>query len=74
MNPKSDPATTLLLAILIILFAFLLLIGLAIKITQLYRELKYINLEIGRTTGEEQKYWKQEKRRLWLSLLPFHGR
>ena len=34
-------------------------------------ELKELNAEIGRCTGEELKYYKRRRRRLWLSLLPF---
>ena len=34
-------------------------------------ELKRLNIEIGRTTGEEQKMWRTRRRKLWLSLLPF---
>lgn len=35
------------------------------------RELRYINMEINRTTGREQAHWKKKKKRLLLSLLPF---
>ena len=34
-------------------------------------ELRRLNIEIGRTAGEEQKMWRTRRRRLWLSLLPF---
>ena len=34
-------------------------------------ELKRLNIEIGRTTGEEQKRWRALRRKLWLSLIPF---
>lgn len=33
--------------------------------------LKYLNSEIGRTDGSERRYWKRQKRRLWLSIIPF---
>ncbi|MBQ9841872.1 MAG: hypothetical protein IJO42_02050 [Clostridia bacterium] len=39
-------------------------------------ELKYLNIEIGRSEGREQKHWIKRRRRLWLSILPFfhyHG-
>ena len=35
------------------------------------QELRYLNNEIGRTSGKERKRWKARKRRLLLSLLPF---
>ena len=74
MTPEIDPIIILLLAIIIAFFAVLLLVGLTMKIKEFSLELKYINMEIGRTTGAEQRRWKREKRRLWLSLLPFYRR
>lgn len=74
MPLENDPATNLLLIIIIAFVVVLLLVGLTMKIDEFSRELDYINREIGRTTGAEQKYWKREKRRLWLSLLPFFRR
>lgn len=74
MNPEIDPIINLLLAIVIFFFAILLLVGITMKITEFSRELDYIKREIGRTSGGEQRYWKREKRRLWLSLLPFFRR
>lgn len=35
------------------------------------RELKYIEIEIERTEGREQKYWKKKKKKLLMSLIPF---
>ncbi len=35
------------------------------------KELRYIKMEIGRTEGSEQKFWKRKKKKLWLSLFPF---
>ena len=74
MTQKLDVITAALLAIALAFFAILFLTALAIKIRDFTHELNYINREIGRTTGGEQRYWKQEKRRLWLSLLPFYRR
>lgn len=34
-------------------------------------ELKRLNIEIGRTEGEEQKKWRVLRRKLFLSLIPF---
>ena len=54
---------------------FLILFGLLIKallvLKDFSQELKYLNCEIRRSTGEERKYWIRQRRRLWLSLLPF---
>lgn len=74
MNPELDTVTNVLLAIMIAFFAVLLLVGLTTKINEFSRELNYLNREIARTEGSEREYWKHEKRRLWLSLLPFYRR
>ena len=74
MNPEFDPVINLLFAIIILFLAVLLLVGLVAKIFEFSKELDYINLEIRRTTGEAQQFWKWERRRLWLSLLPFYRR
>ena len=71
MNPELDAFTNVLLAIVIAFFAVVLLVGLTIKINDLSHDLDYLNREIARTEGAEREYWKREKRRLWLSLLPF---
>ncbi len=73
MNHETDPV--ILLVIIVAAFiGILLLFSIAVKINEFSHDLDYINCEIGRTTGGEQRYWKREKRRLWLSLLPFYRR
>lgn len=52
-------------------FLFLLLIGLVSFFNDFSYELKYLNSEIKRTEGAEQRYWIRQRRRLWLSLIPF---
>ena len=37
-------------------------------------ELGFINTEIYRTVGDERRYWQKEKKKLWLSLIPFYRR
>ncbi len=74
MNPELDPFTNVLLAIVIAFFAVLILVGLTMKINEFSHELDYLNREIARTEGAEREHWKREKRRLWLSLLPFFRR
>ncbi len=51
---------------------FLLFIGSVLWTIEFRRELEYVKMEINRTEGEEQQYWKRQKRDLWLSLLPFY--
>jgi hypothetical protein len=35
------------------------------------QELRYLNSEIRRTDGAERRHWIRQRRRLWLSLIPF---
>ena len=51
--------------------ALLLLLLLVSRLSDFQRALNHVTMEIRRTTGSEQKYWKRERRRLWLSLLLF---
>lgn len=74
MKLELDAFTNVLLTIVIAFFAIVLLVGLTIKINDFSQELDYLNREIARTEGAEREYWKREKRRLWLSLLPFYRR
>lgn len=72
MNPENDPVTYIIIAIIILFFAVLFLVAIVSRLYDFSRELDFINREIKRTAGGEQNYWKREKRRLWLSLLPFY--
>ena len=74
MYSEINLRDNILLIIMILFFVILLIIGLVIKINAFSQEMAYINKEIECTTGSEQRYWKREKRRLWLSLLPFYRR
>lgn len=74
MNPELDDLTIVLLVIMIAFVAIVLLVGLVQKINTFRHGLGYLNREIARTEGAERDYWKREKRRLWLSLLPFYRR
>ena len=42
-----------------------------LRLAEFIRELRYLNKEIACNSGAERKYWVQQRRRLWLSLLPF---
>jgi len=74
MYSEINLRVDILLIVIVLFFVVLLLIGLTIKINAFIHELDYINNEIRCTTGVERKHWKREKRRLWLSLLPFYRR
>ena len=71
--PETNPDTELywLIGIVAAIILFGLLVGLCLFINDFSQELKYINCEINRTSGGERRYWKRQKRRLWLSLIPF---
>lgn len=66
-----DAGLWLLVGIVAIFFLILLMFGLVTFINDFSSELRYLNNEIERTTGGERRYWKRQKRRLWLSLIPF---
>lgn len=68
---ETDIELCWLLGIIIVFFAVLLLIGLASFLNDFSQELKYRNNEIARTTGAERKHYIRQRRRLWLSLIPF---
>jgi len=74
MPPDKDIAIIIILAVIILFVVVLILVGLAVKLNEFSRERDYIEREIRRTTGAEQRRWKREKRRLWLTLLPFYRR
>lgn len=71
MNLELDTLTIMLFAVAITFFVIVFLVGLITKLNNFRQELEYLNREIARTYGAERKYWKREKRRLWLLLLPF---
>ena len=48
-----------------------LLVGLCLFINDFSQELRYLNNEIRRTEGAERRHWIRQRRRLWLSLIPF---
>jgi len=71
MPVEVEPIVYILYAILFALFVILILIYIFMKLSAFFHQLSYINQEIRNTTGDEQRYWMQEKRRLWQSLIPF---
>ena len=52
-------------------FLILMLAGLAQFTHDFSRELRYLNNEIRRTTDAERLHYIRQRRRLWLSLIPF---
>lgn len=72
MLTELDSTTRFLLGILFLLIGIWIVTALTIKLNRFSRELEHINMEIRRTIGAERAYWKKQKRRLWLTLLPFY--
>lgn len=71
IETHNDTMFYLLIGIVaLVVFAFIL-VALVLFFTQFSKELKYLNNEIRRTDGIEQSHWIKQKKRLWLSLLPF---
>ena len=68
---EQDSITIGMLIVLVLIVGGLVVARLAQTLGSFRKELYYINAEIRRTIGPEKTYWKREKRRLWLSLLPF---
>ncbi|MBQ5321011.1 MAG: hypothetical protein J6K88_02950 [Oscillospiraceae bacterium] len=59
---------------ILVMIALIILVSLAtIRFSKFKRELDYINGEIERTDGGEQRYWKIEKRRLIFAFIFFRS-
>mgnify|MGYP006391884069 len=71
--PENNPDTGLywLVGIVAVFFLILLLFGLVSFINDFSSELRYLNNEIRRTDGAERRHYIRQRRRLWLSLIPF---
>ena len=59
------------LYIVVLLLLLVAVVRFAMFLDDFFRELRYINIEIGSTRGEEKKYWQAKKRKLWRSFIPF---
>lgn len=60
-----------LIGIIAVPAALVLLFFLARFVYCFSMELRYLNVEIERTEGEECRHYMRRRRRLWLSLIPF---
>lgn len=71
--PQNTPDTALwcIIGTISLFLAIVIIYGLTTALPKFLFELKTINIEIGRTNGIERKYWKRQKRKLLLSILPF---
>ena len=71
LNVALDNGTYALAGVLAIAVGALLIMKIVYSLWSFRDHLSHINNEILRTRGREQAYWKRQKKRLWLSLLPF---
>lgn len=72
-NPFTDLLTVIAIMAAVVL-VFLIILKIVLFFNKFYYKLKRINQEIRRTDGTERRHWKREKKRLWLSLIPFYHR
>lgn len=68
---SGDIALIVLVGIVGLIVFFGILLTLVSFVDAFSGELRYLNMEIGRTEGVERRYYIIQRRRLWLSLLPF---
>ena len=60
-----EQALVIICIVVAALFFLAAIMKLIIAISRFSRDLKYINTEISRTKGSEQRPWKRRKRRLY---------
>ncbi len=68
---ENDTLLYLLVGIIAAIFLILLLFAFVSFPNDFRSELRYSNNEIHRTDGEERRHYIRQRRRLWLSLIPF---
>lgn len=67
----DDMLVAVLGALVGVIILTLLIIRFAAWLSDFQMELKYVNSEIERTRGKERERWLAQRRRLWLSIIPF---
>ena len=70
MEPSAYEIIAIIVAV-VLLVLIPLSVSFFLSIKDFRRELKELNFEIARNTGETRKHYKKRKRRLFLALLPF---
>ncbi len=69
MNEQTVSITVF--SVIAFIFIIIFVVGFAYFLDGFLHELKYLNIEIKRSSRSERKYWKKRRLRLWFSLLPF---
>ena len=62
-----------LIAIGVCVIVAIILIWVIVRVNKVQQQMIYINSEIERTSGREQRYWRKVKKRMYLSIIPFYG-
>ena len=68
---ENDSVIIVCVIVMVLFFGSILLVKSIYFINWFFREQRCLNNEIMRTCNGERQYWIRQKRRLWLSLLPF---
>ena len=68
---EFDPTLWILIGVIAVPVIISLIAGVCKFINYFSQELKYLNSEIKRTSGSERAYWIRQRRKLWLSIIPF---
>lgn len=68
---ETDPNFGLMIGLMAVIVLLVLLFFLARLVTDFSAELRLLNIEINRSEGAEREHYLRQRRRLWLSLLPF---
>ena len=68
---QLNPLLYILIALLVLTLLVAAIVKIVFAVKNIKATLSYLNIEIGRTEGEEKEYWKKRKRQLLLSLIPF---
>ena len=74
MFTEIDSMTAGMLVALAAVLGGMCMTALVQRISRFRTDLRYINMEISRTSGTEQVYWQNQRRQLWQSLLLFRRR
>lgn len=68
---ETDPDVGLMIGAIAVIVLLVLLFSVARLVTDFSAELRLLNIEINRTEGAEREHYLRQRRRLWLSLIPF---
>ena len=68
MSLEANEITAVLAVVLGLIFLFLLMGALVARIQRFREKLRYVNMELQRSTAHDRPIWQSRRRRLWLWL------